>query len=66
MQVFPEIVECYLVSGDTDFLLRLVTPDIAAYHGLLKALLERLPRVVNVKSTFVRREIKYTTALLIR
>ena len=63
VQDFPEIVECYLVAGDTDFLLRLVAPDVAAYQRLLAALLKRLPAVRNVKSTFALREVKYTTAL---
>lgn len=63
VQAFPEIVECYLVSGETDFVLRLVAPDVPAYQRLLQRLLEQLPEICNVKSTFALSEIKYTTAL---
>ena len=66
VRAFPEIIECYMVSGDTDYLLRLVAPDVPAYQRLLHDLLGRLPDVRNVKSTFALREIKYTTALPIR
>lgn len=63
VHAFPEIVECYLIAGDTDFLLRLVAADVNSYQRLLHALLERLPAVRDVRSTFTLREIKYTTAL---
>ena len=66
VQEFPEIVECYMVSGDTDFLLRMVAPDVPAYDRLLQAMLERLRKVHNVKTTFALREIKHTTELPIR
>lgn len=59
----PEIVECYLVSGDTDFLLRVVVADVAAYEQLLKSKLVHLPEVGNLNSTFAMRQVKYTTEL---
>lgn len=52
-----------MVSGDTDFLLRVIARDIPAYHRLLDKLLDLLPDTRNVKSTFALREIKYTTEL---
>lgn len=63
VQPFPEIVECYLVSGDTDFLLRMIAPNIPTYERRLQALLKLIPAVHNVKSTFSLREIKHTTEL---
>lgn len=59
----PEIVECYSVSGDTDFLLRVIVKDVEAYEHLLKSQLIHLPEVGNLSSTFALRQIKYTTEL---
>ena len=63
VQEIPEIVECYTVSGETDFLLRVVVADVTAYEHLLKATLVHLPEVGNLTSTFALRQVKYTTAL---
>ena len=63
VQAVPEIVECYSVSGETDFLLRVVVADVSAYERLLKATLVHLPEVGNLTSTFALRQVKYTTAL---
>ena len=59
----PEVVECYSVSGETDFLLRVVVADVTAYERLVKATLVHLPEVGNLTSTFALRQVKYTTAL---
>lgn len=59
----PEVVECYTVSGDTDFLLRVVVEDVTAYEQLLKRTLVHLPEVGNLSSTFALRQVKYTTEL---
>ncbi len=59
----PEIVECYTVSGETDFLLRVVVADVRAYEHLLKTTLVHLPEVSNLTSTFALRQVKYTTEL---
>ncbi len=61
VQSIPEIVECYTVSGDRDFLLRVVVADVAAYEHLLKHTLINLPGVDNLSSTFALRQVKYTT-----
>lgn len=63
VQDVPEIVECYSVSGETDFLLRVVVADVSAYEHLLKATLVHLPEVGNLTSTFALRQVKYSTAL---
>lgn len=59
----PEVVECYTVSGDTDFLLRVLVEDVTAYERLLKRTLVHLPEVGNLSSTFALRQVKYTTEL---
>jgi Lrp/AsnC family transcriptional regulator len=61
VQDIAEIVECYTVSGDKDFLLRVVVKDVSAYERLLKHSLINLPGVDNLSSTFALRQVKYTT-----
>lgn len=62
VQEIPEIVECYVVSGGTDYLLRVVTKDVAAYEDIVKHRLVHLPEVGNLNSTIALRQVKYTTA----
>lgn len=59
---FPEVVEFYRMSGDVDYLLRVVVPDIAAYDAFYKRLVERIT-LYDVSSSFAMETIKYTTAL---
>ena len=63
VQSIPEVVECYSVSGENDFLLRIVVPTVSAYEVLLKETLVHLPEVGNLTSTFALRQVKYTTEL---
>ena len=58
----PEVVEFYRMSGDVDYLLRVVVPDIAAYDAVYKRLIGKLS-MSDVSSSFAMEEIKYTTAL---
>jgi Lrp/AsnC family transcriptional regulator len=59
---FPEVVEFYRMSGDVDYLLRVVVPDIAAYDALYKRLIQRVT-LSDVSSSFAMETIKYTTAI---
>ena len=58
----PEVMEFYRMSGEVDYLLKIVVPDIAAYDAVYKRLINKV-RLANVTSTFAMEEIKYTTAL---
>lgn len=58
-----EVVECYSVSGETDFLLRVVVRNVQDYEKLLRQKLVHLPEVGNLSSTFALRQVKYTTSL---
>ena len=58
----PEVVEFYRMSGDIDYLLRVVVPDIDAYDRLYKRLIERVD-LFDVSSSFAMEQIKFTTAL---
>ena len=59
----PEVMECYLMTGDADYLLRVVVRDVAAYEGFLKNHLTRIPGVSSIKSSFALNRVKYETAL---
>ena len=58
----PEIVAVYRTTGDTDYLLQAVVPDIAGYDGLYKRLIAKIS-LTDVSSSFVMEKIKETTAL---
>lgn len=62
IQDFPEVVEFYRMSGDVDYLLRVVVPDIAAYDSFYKRLIAKI-EIRDVSSTFAMEQIKYTTEL---
>lgn len=59
----PEVLECYALTGDADFLIKIRVPSVRAYDKLLNDHLFRIPGVSHVKSSFTLREIKYETAL---
>jgi Lrp/AsnC family transcriptional regulator len=58
----PEVVEFYRMSGEVDYLLRVVVPDIAGYDAVYKKLIERI-ELTDVSSSFAMEQIKFTTAL---
>jgi len=57
-----EVVEFYRMSGDIDYLLRVVVPDIAGYDAVYKRLIQ-VAKLADVSSNFAMETIKYTTAL---
>ena len=59
---FDEVVEFYRMSGEVDYLMRVVVPDIAAYDQFYRRLIERV-RIADVSSSFAMERLKYTTAL---
>ena len=61
--VRPEVMECYLMTGDSDYLLRVVVPDVPAFERFLVEHLTRVPGVANLRSSFALKQVKYTTAL---
>jgi Lrp/AsnC family transcriptional regulator, leucine-responsive regulatory protein len=63
VQALPEVITCHLVSGESDFLLQVVVPDLAAYEQFLLGTLLKLPCVSDVRSNFAIKAIKAQTAL---
>ena len=62
VESMEEIVEVYRMSGEIDYLLRVVVPDIEAYDVIYKRLIDAVP-MSDVSSNFAMEEIKWTTAL---
>ena len=58
----PEVVEFYRMSGEVDYLLRVVVPNMAAYDKFYRKLIANA-QLTDVSSSFAMEEIKYTTAL---
>lgn len=62
IQDFPEVVEFYRMSGQVDYLLRVVVPDIESYDAFYKRLIARI-ELSDVSSAFAMEQIKFTTEL---
>jgi len=61
VSLMPEVMEFYRMAGDVDYMLRVVVPDMAAYDGFYKRLIEAIP-LKNVTSRFAMQRVKSTTA----
>ncbi len=59
----PEVMECYLMTGDSDYLLRVVAPDLESFQKFLLEHLTRIPGVASIKSSFALKQVSYRTAL---
>jgi DNA-binding Lrp family transcriptional regulator len=62
----PEVMECYLMSGDADYLLRVIVADARDYERVHSEFLTRLPGVARVHSSFALRTVAKKTAVPIR
>ena len=58
-----EVMECYLMTGDADYLLRVVVPDMPSLERFIVDYLARIPGVSNIRSSFALKQVKYKTAL---
>lgn len=59
----PEVISCHVVSGESDFLLQVVLPDLASYEDFLFSTLLKLPAVSDIRSNFAISTVKSQTAL---
>jgi Lrp/AsnC family leucine-responsive transcriptional regulator len=59
----PEVMECYLMTGSSDYLLRVLVADIPALERFIVDFLTRVPGVGNIQSSFALKQVKYQTAL---
>lgn len=58
-----EVMECYLMTGDADYLLRVALPDIAALEHFILAHISPIPQVEKIRSSFALKQVRYKTAL---
>ena len=60
---FPEVVDCWLMTGNRDYLLRVVTADLPSYESFIKTKLTRLDGIASIESSFALSQVKYSIAL---
>lgn len=60
---YPEVMECYALSGGHDYLLRVVAPDLESYHHFLREKLLRVHAVDTVRTNFALDRVVYRTSL---
>lgn len=63
VQEIPEVMECYLMSGEHDYVLRVVVADVNDYERIHQRYLTRLPGVARVNSSFALRTVRKTNQL---
>ena len=59
----PEVMECYLMTGDADYLLRVVMPDMRTLERFILEHLTKIPGISNIRSSFALKQVRYKTAL---
>ncbi|HEX4215883.1 MAG TPA: Lrp/AsnC family transcriptional regulator [Candidatus Dormibacteraeota bacterium] len=62
----PEVMECYLMTGDADYLLRVVVPDVQALERFILEGLTTVPGIANIRSSFALKQVKFETSLPLR
>jgi Lrp/AsnC family leucine-responsive transcriptional regulator len=60
---WPEVLECYLMTGSRDYWLRVVVPDLDAYERFVKQKLTRIEGIASIESSFALQQVKYTNVL---
>ncbi|TGN95813.1 Lrp/AsnC family transcriptional regulator [Burkholderia sp. USMB20] len=61
--VIPGVMECYLMTGDADYLLRVLVRDTPALEKLIVDELARIPNVKSIRSSFALKQVMYSTAI---
>lgn len=63
VSAFPQVMECYLMTGDSDYLIRVAVADIAALERFILEQLTPIPGVEKIRSSFALKQVRYQTAL---
>ena len=58
-----EVLECYLLGGDKDFMLKVIAKDLDSYHQFYSEKIASIPYVGEIRSSFVLKQVKYTTKI---
>lgn len=60
---FPEVMECYLMTGTSDYLLRVVAKDLKSLQEFITDRLASIPNIATIQSSIALKQVKYKTAL---
>ena len=63
---WPEVMECYLMTGTRDYLMRIVVGSLGEYESFIREKLSRLDGVSSIESSFALRRIKHATAVPVK
>lgn len=63
VEQLPQVMECYHISGDSDFLLKIVASDIGAYESFLLHEFGEIPHIGRIHTSFVLSTVKYGTQI---
>ncbi len=63
IESYPEVMECYLMTGNSDYLLRVMAKDLKSLQLFITDRLARIPNVANLRSSIALKQVKYKTAL---
>lgn len=63
VETLPEVMECFSISGDRDYMLQIISKDMESYNTFLNTSILHHPSVHSASSSFALRRVKYTTAL---
>jgi len=63
VEKWPEVLECYLMTGSRDYWMRVVVPDLDAYERFVKQKLTRVEGIASIESSFALEQVKYTNVL---
>ncbi|HRK17509.1 MAG TPA: Lrp/AsnC family transcriptional regulator [Hyphomicrobiaceae bacterium] len=66
MTAMPEVMECYLMTGDSDYMLRVLVEDVAALQRFIVDKLSKVPGVASIRSSFALKQVKFKTAVPVR
>ena len=61
MEAYPEVMECYLMTGNSDYLIRLLVSDIKTLEAFIVQKLSTIDGVLNIQSSFALKQVKYKT-----
>ena len=65
MEAYPKVMECYLMTGNSDYLIRLLVSDIKTLEAFIVQKLSTIDGVLNIQSSFALKQVKYKTELSI-
>lgn len=63
VQQYPQVMECYLMTGTSDYLLRVIAKDLPSLQTFITEKLATIPNVANMRSSIALKQVKYKTAL---